>query len=52
MFGEKEREREKRADGTEGVAGQSEGRRRQFYSGDLDANERFEALFDIRPRLH
>lgn len=30
------------------MAGQGERRRRQVYSGDLDANERFEALFDIR----
>lgn len=45
---EKERETERRANRIERVAGQGERRRRQVYSGDLDANERFEALFDIR----
>lgn len=47
--GQKGRRTERRrADRIERVAGQNEGRRRQVYSGDLDANERFEALFDIR----
>lgn len=47
--GEKDRRTERRrADRIERVAGQNERRRRQVYSGDLDANERFEALFDIR----
>lgn len=46
---EKDRRTERRrADRIERVAGQNERRRRQVYSGDLDANERFEALFDIR----
>lgn len=46
--GRKKEKPERRANRIERVAGQGERRRRQVYSGDLDANERFEALFDIR----